>query len=442
MRRLNVFVDQQLVGQLQEGAGLWTFAYEEAWSRAAHSFDISPALPRSQAVHTDGGTMRPVQWFFDNLLPEEDLRKAIAREAEIRDSQDAFAMLEYLGAESAGSLTLLPPDAQLPRTVEVRELSDAELSARIANLPRSTLAREAPKRMSVAGAQHKLLVVLRQDRLFEPVGATPSTHILKPDHPKAETYPVSAFNEFLTMRLAAAAKLTVPAVYLRYVPQPVYIIERFDRMVPRRQVGDAPPAVRRLHVLDACQLLNRDRLYKHTGATLQALKDIIDACNNKAATRQALFRWLVFNVVVGNDDSHLKNLSFHSDAEGVRLAPHYDLLCTGAYHTKAIADAAGYWPDVPMTFRLPGARTFAQVTRESLIEAAQELKLPAKVAERILDDVAARVDREFALIAAEHERLVAQASPEQVLDLQMQSRLLRIIGHIVLEEMLRKVRAG
>jgi serine/threonine-protein kinase HipA len=53
--------------------------------------------------------MRPVQWYFDNLLPEEKLREQIALDARLRDKDDAFALLEYLGAESAGALILLPP---------------------------------------------------------------------------------------------------------------------------------------------------------------------------------------------------------------------------------------------------------------------------------------------------------------------------------------------
>jgi hypothetical protein len=126
--------------------------------------------------------------------------------------------------------------------------------------------------MSVAGAQHKLLVVVKGSDLYEPVGATPSTHILKPDHPNAQTYPASAFLEQLTMRMAAAAGLSVPQVGLLQVPEPVYVIERFDRKVDaqlmRPQTGAQAPAVQRLHIIDACQLLNKSRLFKHSGATV------------------------------------------------------------------------------------------------------------------------------------------------------------------------------
>lgn len=86
-------------------------------------------------------------------------------------------MLEYLGAESAsprGSLSLLRPDQELPTPGEWKVLTDEALSARIQRLPRTTLTAEAPKRMSLAGAQHKLLVGKLGGQLVEPAGATPS----------------------------------------------------------------------------------------------------------------------------------------------------------------------------------------------------------------------------------------------------------------------------
>jgi hypothetical protein len=80
-----------------------------------------------------------------------------------KDSEGAFALLEYQGAESAGSLTLLPTGVDLPEQRALRPLSVERLNKRIEDLPRAPLQKEAPKRMSVASAQHKLLVVLKED---------------------------------------------------------------------------------------------------------------------------------------------------------------------------------------------------------------------------------------------------------------------------------------
>lgn len=438
MRSLHVFIGRRLVGTLQEAGDIWRFDYDAQWSAGSDSFDLAPGLPRGQPSHLDGSTTRPVQWYFDNLLPEELLRQAITKEAEIQ-GDDAFALLEYLGAESAGSLTLLPPGQAVPDAGQLRPLPDADLSQRIANLPRQTLTAGAPKRMSIAGAQHKLLVVYHRGVLYEPEGAAASTHILKPNHPLAGAYPASVANEYLTMRLARAAGLLVPAVHIKYVPEPVYIIDRFDREAsyPRPSKGKIPtPQVERLHIIDACQLLNRARIFKHSGATLEALGDVIARTSNRLDTRLRLFRWLVFNAVVANDDCHLKNLSFNVSAHGIQLAPHYDLLSTGCYHTKAFADEDAKWPQVDLAIPLPHASQFGDVTKARMLEAGDALGVPRTTAERILTEV---VDRVRAALPAELAALRAMHAalpPEAQVHAGGEDRLLRVMENIVLAEMM------
>ena len=42
-----------------------------------------------------------MQWYFDNLLPEEGQRALLAK-APTANVEDAFALLQVYGAESAG----------------------------------------------------------------------------------------------------------------------------------------------------------------------------------------------------------------------------------------------------------------------------------------------------------------------------------------------------
>lgn len=156
------------MGTLHEDKDLWALAYDPTWVGKEGSFDLSPALPRSQLLHRDGASTRPVQWYFDNLLPEEKPRELIAGDARLHDKDDAFALLAYLGAESAGSLTLLPPGQTPDEHATLKPLSYEALSQRIAGLPKTTLTKEAPQRMSLAGAQHKLLVLKGRDYTLKP----------------------------------------------------------------------------------------------------------------------------------------------------------------------------------------------------------------------------------------------------------------------------------
>lgn len=95
MRGLIVYVDRTLVGVLLEGDDLWRFEYDEQWTAAHEGFDLAPGLPRAQRAHADGGTNRPVQWYFDNLLPEELLRQATTVTSRICHSTSALMASSY-----------------------------------------------------------------------------------------------------------------------------------------------------------------------------------------------------------------------------------------------------------------------------------------------------------------------------------------------------------
>ena len=431
MRTLEAFLNERRVGTLSEGDDLWRFEYDPQWASAAEAYDLSPCLSRSQLLHADGGSHRPVQWYFDNLLPEEEQREVLAKEANI-SGDDAFGLLEYLGAESAGSLVLLPSgQARQPRGL--KPLSDAALSARINNLSRASLSSGAPKRMSAAGAQNKLLVVYREQALYEPVGSEPSTHILKPNHPHQD-YPSSVINEYAAMRLAGALKLTVPTVTRRYVPEPVYLVQRFDRY------ADGAGLMQRHHNIDACQLLNKARSFKYTGATLHSLLDIVAACRNRASTRISLYRWLIFNVLIANNDNHLKNLSFRVGAEGIEISPAYDLLSTGAYHTPAFAGARADWPKVGLAIAVPGAPTLDTVGRRSLLEAGEALGLPKSLGERELGSMMAALPVELEKLIQEISEDNARLPQAAKRFLAGEMRLLHTLQHVVVREMLDRLR--
>ena len=431
-RSLRASINQQEVGSLQEVAGLWSFQYTPDWLANPKGFALSPHIPLSAQPLLDGASQRPVQWYFDNLLPEEDQRVLLAKDARL-DAADAFGLLAWYGAESAGSLTLLPPEAAPQTTEPLRPLPDDALQARIRQLPRAPLTHAAVKRMSLAGAQHKLAVVLEDGALFEPAGATPSTHILKPDHPDAD-YPHSVINEWFVMRLARRLGLDVPEVHRRYVPSPVYLIDRFDRVAGAQ-------GWQRRHAIDACQLLGLDRSFKYTQGSLESLAALANACRSPAVARSRLFGWLVFNVLVGNSDAHLKNLSFLVSHEGVQLAPFYDLLSVATYDSPAF-DKSGWPAQTQLAWPILGVRHFSDIRRGLLLEAGVALNLVKGTAERLLENLRSRIVSEaealYAEVEAENAR-IAHARPELAATMAGESRCVRAISHTVIKEMARQI---
>ncbi|WGZ94608.1 MAG: HipA domain-containing protein [Candidatus Thiothrix putei] len=430
MRTLQVYINTRRIGELRDENGIWSFTYADDWVTAADGYAISPALPLQLLPHLDGSSQRSVQWFFDNLLPEEGARTLLARDARL-DLADNFGLLAYYGAESAGSLILRSEQDPITESGE-RPLSDASLHERIQRLPTVSLSTGAAKRMSLAGAQHKLPVVLRAGQLFEPIGNTPSTHILKPDHPD-KTYAHSVINEFFTMRLAKALNIPVPNVTRHYVPEPVYLIERFDRQITTNHVE-------RLHVLDACQLLDVNRQFKYTHASIERLHTLAERCHAPAAARLRLYSWLVFNVLVGNSDAHLKNLSFLMGKHGISLAPHYDLLAIAVYDTKALG--RDVWPHTSLAWPLFDKHTFAEIKRATLLEAGAVLGIQMATCERLLDFQLKRIKpaaKQLLLDIEQENRVLLQQHPALAHFFVGESRCLRTIVYLIIHDMVKQL---
>lgn len=105
---LTVWYNKKLVGKLYPAErGNVVFQYAASWLANAGSIPISLSLPlKDEAFSTDLSTA-----FFDNLLPEECLREAVARERGL-ESSATYALLEVLGAE-CGLLSFSPPMRRL-----------------------------------------------------------------------------------------------------------------------------------------------------------------------------------------------------------------------------------------------------------------------------------------------------------------------------------------
>ncbi|MGM0526431.1 MAG: HipA domain-containing protein [Pseudomonadota bacterium] len=367
-RQLDVYINTAQIGRLFENNGLWQFQYKQSWLQQPHAFSLAPYLPMQPPPHVDNGSYRPVQWFFDNLLPEEQARELLAKHIKV-STEDAFGILEAIGGESAGAITLLPPATSLPKG-DIAQLSKEDLSRRIQNLPRSPMNSGERKRMSLAGAQHKMLLVLDDKTLYEPIGQTPSTHILKPEHTSSDVYYFTVRNEYTIMRLAQASGLQVPKVHIDYVPQACYLVERFDRKGTLANTE-------RLHVLDGCQVLGLSAGAKYRKNTIETLLKLQQLCRSKGLTALKLYRWVLFNFLVGNSDAHLKNLSFRLQQGGdIELLPHYDLLSTIIYAPM------GESQQEQLSQPLGEASRFGQVTKDSFIELAKQFGLKPSIAEK------------------------------------------------------------
>jgi serine/threonine-protein kinase HipA len=415
-RMLAVWFNDVLVGHLIEENNIWSFKYNKKWIEEDIGFDLSPSLLRSDGEIKDGSSTRPVQWFFDNLLPEEMSRELIAKDEKF-ESSDSFSMLEHFGHESAGALTLLAEGESLSEGAE-QELSLKELSERIKGLPRTPLTSTTTKKMSLAGAQHKLALIYRDNELFEPIGRTVSTHILKPDHQDTNDFPHSVVNEWFIMQLAEKVGLEVPATYYKKVPEPIYIIERFDR------VTEEDGSLSRRHTMDACQLLSLYGKDKYTGSTIVNMVKVIAHCRTKLTARQTLFKWMLFNTLVGNADAHMKNLSLFCEYKGLMLTPHYDLLSTTSYASP------GKWGDDEMSWPIGNASFYKEIKKEDFTIFGKDIGLGDRYINATLGQMVSTIKDKSVELLTQTEKINAADRPSAG-----ELRHLRVIIYGVITDM-------
>lgn len=418
-RELDVFIEAERVGRLYENLGIWSFEYDASWRETGYS--LAPGLPLRAEPILDTGSERPVQWFFDNLLPEEMARTRLIAALEKGD-WDAWLLLERYGGESAGALTLLKPGEMLPPP-SLAPLTDARLQARIQAMPLVPLGENAPKKMSLAGAQEKLPVFMdKNGQLFDPVGSQLSSHILKPDA-LSDRYPASAVNEWFCARVAQDMGLNVPPVNLHYAPSCVYLIERFDRIWVNG-------TLRRRHALDAAQLLSLSASAKYTMSGVRALNDVVALCRVKAQTRIALFRWALFNVLIGNGDAHLKNLSLFAGRDGYALAPHYDLVSTVSWARPELTPHGATWPNIELSFPFGDAALFSQIRREHVFQFAEALGVPPVTVLRELARMLGGIETAAEKVMAEFAQLTVPSAQRPG-----QLHMLRVILHLPIKDM-------
>lgn len=340
----------ELIGKIgyASDADSFSFWYDENWVKSSNGYPISPAIGFKTTASPP-----TVKKFFENLLPEGKGLDAVAQFNKISKT-NLFAILNTVGQESTGGLMILPSEFQFKcndGTVITRLISDGELLSRIQS--RDTIpfsAWDGKVRLSIAGFQDKIAVFISDEqRMYFAEHPLASTHILKPLPSNPELSSVVA-NEYYCMNLARSIGLQAANAHIHRLfdesskaSVPILIVERFDRIF-----NSDKQTVDRLHIIDACQLLDmspsmkyernygsgRDVAHIREGVSLKKLFESAFMMKSDILFTQQLLRWTLFQYIVGNADAHGKNISFFVKRGGdLVLAPTYDVVSTVIYNS-------------------------------------------------------------------------------------------------------------
>ncbi|MBQ2378844.1 MAG: type II toxin-antitoxin system HipA family toxin [Akkermansia sp.] len=355
MKQLPIYYQgEQIATLLQDAHGQLELEYTASWQRKG--FEISVTLPRSSRRHTGSA----VRTYFENILPEGVIRETLALQYGT-DQSNVYALLQHIGQDCAGAFSIGGPGSKGDYT----ELTPESIQTLLNKLPQFPMATsEGQTSLSLAGAQHKLPLFLKDGIFYLPRSGAASNCIVK--------LPIRGFshtveNEHFCLELAKHISLPVVQSHILQLPEyTVLVVERYDR-----KGSDFHPE--RLPQEDFCQMSNRSSAIKYEkdgGPSFTECATLIREHSAQPGMDLILLvKWAAFNCCVGNNDAHAKNISMIRQAEHLKLAPFYDLLSTTYYGNRLLRRQAMYVGRKNKSFF---------VSRRRWEQLAQDISLPAK----------------------------------------------------------------
>ena len=335
MASLDVYMNEYHVGIFTKtNSGAHTFQYTEEWVNHAGSRPISLSMPlRIQEYQGD-----LVYNFFDNLLPDNTAIRDRIVSRYMANSNQPFDLLAKIGADTVGALRLLPIGSTPVniKTIEYDKLNEAEFEKILlgyqSNTPLGMLEEYTDFRISIAGAQEKTALLLKDNNWCLPHNSTPTTHIIKLPIGviKSHSYTIdlsnSVENEYLCTLIAKEFDLPVPHCFiLKTEKTKALAVERFDRKYSSNQQW-----IIRLPQEDFCQVLNKPSALKYENEGGPGIIEIMKYLLGSSNAEQDRFHFMKVQILfwlLAATDGHAKNFSIFINQEGrFCLTPFYDIL--------------------------------------------------------------------------------------------------------------------
>ncbi|OGT31332.1 MAG: hypothetical protein A2W28_11955 [Gammaproteobacteria bacterium RBG_16_51_14] len=347
-----------LLGDVRVGA-LTLLEGDRSIFSFAEDYIQNPQRPvLSQAFFNTAGNLitefRPTQTklppFFSNLLPEGQMRTYLAERGGVKPERE-FLLLQLLGDDLPGAVLVRSDDHITAKKEEAEHKQPEDVQI---------------FRFSLSGVQLKFSAIAEaRGGLTIPVHGVGGDWIVKLP---SQSFAQVPQNEWSMLHLAGAVGIPVPET--RLVPlknikglpdlgifseQQALAVERFDRAA-----GGS-----RIHIEDFAQVYNQYPADKYGKVSYANIANMLWTLTGEAGLIDFIRR-LVFTIIIGNGDMHLKNWSLiYYDGITPVLSPAYDLVST-----------VPYIPNDRLALSLSRTKKFEDITLDHFQRLASSAALP------------------------------------------------------------------
>ncbi len=291
-----------------------SFVYGQRYCRNPDAIPLDPLrLPLDPNRSYEAPGLWGLLGIFRDASPDYWGRMVIERENSVPELPEMEYLLRSTPTRIGG----------LGFQLELEDESAAEKPVGLVSLPDLL---EASRQLEAnAPVDEQLMLPLRQGTSIG--GARPKATVVEDD-----TYWLAKFPsrhdrmdipaiEYATLKLAEAAGINTPECRLLTLggEQHVYLTRRFDRTYTK-QGWQRHHYMSGLTVLGLNEFDNARGSYPELADSLRQLSVVFKA------DAEELFRRMVFNILISNDDDHLRNHALLYSLPGWRLSPAYDLV--------------------------------------------------------------------------------------------------------------------
>ena len=338
LHELCVWMNGERVGTWRRGrTGAHRFTCEASWLESPRVRPLSLSMPITPDRTVTGAL---VEHYFDNLLPDDErIRRRVATRFKT-SSTETFELLQAIGRDCVGAVQLLPPDTAPDGfdRVDGEPMSDADIEKHLQGVvdePGLGAHEDVNDfRITIAGAQEKSALLHVNGQWCRPLGATPTTHILKLPLGRVGGRRLdlthAVHNEWLCAQFLKGLGLPVASTEVaRFGDQLALVVERFDRHWSTRTRGGRR-WIARLPQEDFCQVMGLPSRLKYEAAGGPGMRPIMQVLLGSQAAPADVTTFLCAQLafwLLAATDGHAKNFSvFLLPGGRYRMTPLYDVI--------------------------------------------------------------------------------------------------------------------